>query len=176
MLANGKGAPTRVFAVNALNLPVVLTPNVDAGSDAAPTEAGLRDAASDGSADAGKRDATLGTDAGTPGTSADAGDAGDAGEAGVDAGNTYAIWPSLPVVLTSTQVYALTDSTGPQGASFIVVGTQASGTTVAYTLTQTAVTPVPFRVNRTHGQSALLPNGSLAVVGGDSGTIESFIP
>ena len=174
VLANGKGAPTRVFTVGSLIAQVPLTPNVDAGFDAAPaTEAGAHDAATDALADAGKRDATLGTDAGTPGTSADAGDAGDAG---VDAGNTYEIWPALPVVLTSTQVYALTDSTGPQGASFIIVGTQASGTTVAYTLTQTAVTPVPFRVNRTHGQSTLLPNGSLAVVGGDSGTIESFIP
>ncbi len=87
-------------------------------------------------------------------------------------------WPPLPVTFVSTQLYALSDTTSPHGAAVIVIGTEKSGVTSAYIIGQklSAAVRVPFRVGRTNAQSILLPNGSLAVVGGDSGTIESFIP
>ena len=101
-------------------------------------------------------------------------------------------WMQLPVSLTSAQVYGISPTTAPQGASALVIGNvavppkvdgaipasdaAAPGTTLAYIITRTSVTPVKFQVPRANGQSALLPNLSVAVVGGDSGTIESFVP
>jgi len=90
-----------------------------------------------------------------------------------DAGATT--WPSLPSTFVTAQAFAVSDTTN--GAeSAIIVATEKAGTTLSYLLTPTAVTPITFRVPRSHGAAALLPNGALAVVGGDSGTVESFIP
>ncbi len=86
------------------------------------------------------------------------------------------MWPSLPKTFVTAQVYALTSPPAQSGYSAIVIGTEKSGASSAYILTPTSVTPVTFRATRTHAASALLPNGSLAVVGGTSGTLESFIP
>jgi hypothetical protein len=92
---------------------------------------------------------------------------------GSDAGTT---WPALPVTLTSAQVFALTTTSSPQGTySAVVVGNASSGAASAYLLTPTSVTPIQFQVSRTHARAIILPNGSLGVVGGDSGTLESFI-
>lgn len=88
-----------------------------------------------------------------------------------DAGATT--WPSLPVTLVTAQLFALTPSPNP---SAIVVGSEKSGASSAYILTPTHVTRVPFKVGRTNVQAIVLPNGSLGIVGGDSGTLESFIP
>jgi len=92
--------------------------------------------------------------------------------AGGDAG---APWAPLPVTFTQAQVFGLTNTTSPQGYSAVVVGTEASSASLAYILTPQSVTPVGFRVPRSNAQAAILPNGALCVVGGDSGTLESFI-
>jgi hypothetical protein len=90
-------------------------------------------------------------------------------------------WPELPVTFVTAQVYALSDTTDatppPRVDSVMVIGTRKSGLSSAYVLTPTSVTPIPFRVpGRTNVQSTILPNGSIAVVGGDdAGTMESFI-
>jgi hypothetical protein len=107
---------------------------------------------------------TFGADAGFGGT-ADAGDGGS--------------WPQLPVTYVSTQVFALAPPTSTQHGSVIVIGTERSGATSAYILTEGSASAlaVPFKQARTNAQAIILPNGSLAVVGGDAGgTMESFIP
>jgi len=91
---------------------------------------------------------------------------------GGDAGSA---WASLPVTFVSTQVFGLTATTSPGGASAVVVGTESSSATSAYLLTPMTAKLIPFRVPRSNARALILPNGSLGVVGGDSGTLESFI-
>jgi len=76
---------------------------------------------------------------------------------------------------TLAQLFGLTPVSAPNGWSAIVVGSEASGATSAYTLTAQGATLVPFKVPRGHAQAIVLPNHSLAVVGGDATTMESFI-
>jgi len=97
------------------------------------------------------------------------GNLGSGGDAGI-------VTSSLPVTLTHAQTFALTPTTPPNRWSAIVIGSEKSGASSAYLLTANGATPVDFRVTRMNAQGIILPNGSLAVVGGDSGTVESFIP
>jgi hypothetical protein len=82
----------------------------------------------------------------------------------------------LPVKYTIAQLFGLTPKSAPNGWSAIVVGSTASGVTSAYKLTPEGATLVPFKVPRSHAQAIVLPNNSLALVGGDATTMESFIP
>jgi hypothetical protein len=80
------------------------------------------------------------------------------------------------VTFVTTQVFALAPPSSSHGPSVMVIGTEKSGVTSAYMMSCTGVTQVPFKKARTTAQAILLANGSLAVVGGESGTMESFIP
>ncbi len=144
---------------------------VDAGPDAHGGDA-TRDAHR---ADA-AHDATLAQDA----HNADASDPPDAHEAGsVDAASgalTSSGFPELPVTFVTAQAFAISPPSAKQGPSALVIGTTADGVTSAYRLTCSSVTQVRFKATRTNAQAIVLPNNSLAVVGGDSGTMESFIP
>ncbi len=176
----GKPAPVRFYTITDL------TTFGDAGSgtgSSTASDAGRdagRDATSDAGSDAGRdatssagRDAGRDVGSGTGSSAASAASSSTASGAGSDAG---ASWPALPVTFKTAQVFGLTNASSPLGSySAVVVGTESSGATSAYLLTPTSVTPLPFRVPRSHAQAILLPNFSLGVVGGDSGTLESFI-
>jgi hypothetical protein len=99
---------------------------------------------------------------------------GDAG-VGVDAGDGGVItWPELPTTLVTAQAFAISGAAA--GYSAIVIGNDENGLTHAYLMTPSSVRALGFKESRYNGRAGLLANGSLAVVGGDSGTIESFIP
>jgi hypothetical protein len=92
----------------------------------------------------------------------------DAGDGGVIA------WPELPATLVTAQVFAISGVAA--GYSAVVIGNDVNGLTHAYLLTPSSVRALAFKESRYNSRAGLLANGSLAVVGGDSGTIESFIP
>jgi hypothetical protein len=88
-------------------------------------------------------------------------------------GDAGPVTASLPVTLQTAQVFSLASDAG---YAALVIGSEPSGTTLAYKVTAQGATPVQFRVGRSHAQGIPLPNGSIAVVGGDAAPLESFIP
>lgn len=94
-----------------------------------------------------------------------------------DAGAAWTAW-SAPgtdpdgggsaVTFLRAQVFDL------DSANAVVVGVDKTGNTSAYALTQTEASPLPLRQTHPHASAIVLPNGSLAVVGGGN-TPESFI-
>jgi hypothetical protein len=85
-------------------------------------------------------------------------------------GCTLTPWGALPEALVTAQTFAI------DAATAFVVGNDATGATHAVTVSLGGATEVPLRNARTNARAVYLPTGSIGIVGGGSGTIESFTP
>jgi len=79
-------------------------------------------------------------------------------------------WGPLPETLVTAQTFAL------DAATALVVGNDAAGATHAVTVSANGATEIPLKIPRTNARAVYLPTGSIGVVGGGSGTIESYTP
>ncbi len=83
---------------------------------------------------------------------------------------TFTPWGGLPETLVTAQTFAL------DAATAFVVGNDAAGATHAVTVSLNGATEIALRNARTNARAVYLPTGSIGIVGGGNGSIESFTP
>jgi hypothetical protein len=79
-------------------------------------------------------------------------------------------WPPLPAPLARASVYPI------DKASAFVVGDDAAGTMHAYRIGPSNALEIALKIPRKLARTLALPTGAIAIVGGGSKTIESFVP
>jgi hypothetical protein len=80
-------------------------------------------------------------------------------------------WTGAPSATLVTAQALPVDAT-----SILVAGDDAKGATHVYRLTSAASQELTPKTARQHARVAVSPTGALLLVGGGSGTIESFVP
>ncbi len=80
---------------------------------------------------------------------------------------------ALPTALVTSALFSSGTSVTPV---FIIVGDDVSGATHVYRLDATTTTEIPLKIPRQGARAVQIQTGAIVIVGGGSGTLESYVP